>query len=208
MREPTAIVFGSLEGSNTATSMSLRPGGNGVWKLIPLYTARTSIGCAPTEALSNVNFPCASVLELPTGCIPPCSCSKITSTPPTVFPVVPFLTVPCNTPAWAATAPKSSVAKSTQVLFTGGHAPLPPHALHAVCARSLRSLDRFPQAPAPPRSPAKSSLPRSPLPNTFRSETQSADRANCHKWCRDAPSIDPTSSDAARHRRRPAECRE
>src|SRR5713101_7340710 len=116
MREPTAIVFGSLEGSNTATSMSLRPGGNGVWKLIPLYTARTSIGCAPTEALSNVNCPCASVLELATGCMPPCNCSKMTSTPATAFPVVPFLTVPCNTPARAEIVPKSSVAQNERSL--------------------------------------------------------------------------------------------
>src|SRR5229473_1630935 len=207
MREPTAIVFGSLEGSNTATSMSLPPGGNGVWKLIPLYTARTSIGCAPTEGLSNLNCPCPSVLELATGCMPPCNCSKMTSTPATAFPVVPFFTVPCNTPACAETVPKHNVAKTARILFTGGHAPLPPHALRAACVRLLPSLDRSPRPPAPLRSPGKSSSLRSLLPSIFRSETQNADRADCQRWCRDAPSIDPISSDAARDRRRPAECR-
>ncbi len=41
--------------------------------------------------LSSLYFPCASVLVLATGCIPPCSWIRMTSTPAAGLPLVPLL---------------------------------------------------------------------------------------------------------------------
>src|SRR5205807_7179508 len=184
--------------------------------------------------LSKLNWPCGPLLARATSCIPPIGWAKVSSTPAASCPVVPFRTVPCTVPACAAENGTRSRKRSSNrapgvaccwplagpelrggkrlLRASRGHWPL------VFIARSgqrdvrflaaepaLPLLDRFPKALALLHFPERSSWPQNRLPNIFPTGIQTANPANCHKWCPAAPATDPAWCGAAQGPTHPAE---
>src|SRR5580692_1284502 len=108
--ESTFRVFGSFETSKTSTVTSERPGGSEVFSVTPAYVARSNMGPMPMLGLSKVNWPCASLLVVPTSAMLAMVLSRVTSTLAAGLPVVRFMTVPWTVPATAAVAASSATS--------------------------------------------------------------------------------------------------